>query len=150
MPEIERPPAVHVARRAGLWVPVCAYAAAIFVMSSLSQPPQPPAGVGDKGVHVLVYAGLALLVLRALAGARLDRITGGRALLAVGVTVLYGASDEWHQRFVPGRSAELLDLAADAAGALAAVALAAAVSQIRYGRPDDRIGESPGKVGQAS
>jgi VanZ family protein len=36
------------------------------------------------------------------------------------LTVLYGASDEWHQMFVNGRHAEWRDLRADALGALAA------------------------------
>jgi VanZ family protein len=30
---------------------------------------------------------------------------------------MVGALDEWHQRYLPGRSAELLDLAADALAA---------------------------------
>jgi VanZ family protein len=32
----------------------------------------------------------------------------------------YGATDEWHQSFVPGRQADAADVLADALGALAA------------------------------
>ena len=52
-------------------------------------------------------------------GEPLDR----HALLAILITVAYGASDEYHQRFVAGRSSELADLYADAAGASVAAAL---------------------------
>jgi VanZ family protein len=44
-------------------------------------------------------------------------------VLAVVITTAYGASDEYHQRFVTGRSAELADLYADGAGACAAAAV---------------------------
>ena len=42
------------------------------------------------------------------------------AYAAAELTVLYGASDEWHQMYVPMRTAELHDLIADAIGAFAA------------------------------
>lgn len=47
----------------------------------------------------------------------------GRAWLAVLLASLYGVSDEVHQAFVPGRSADLLDWLADTAGAAVAVSL---------------------------
>lgn len=47
----------------------------------------------------------------------------GRAWLAVLIASLYGVSDEVHQAFVPGRSADALDWLADTVGALAAVTL---------------------------
>ena len=44
-------------------------------------------------------------------------------LMAVGVTSLYGATDEWHQSYVPGRYAEVADWVADTLGALLATVL---------------------------
>lgn len=73
--------------------------------------------------HALAYGVLGALVVHALAGARWRGITAGRAAAAVVVAGLYGLSDEFHQRFVPGRTAELLDLGADVAGALCGVLL---------------------------
>ena len=53
-----------------LWGPVAAYLVAIFLESSVSQVPELPTGVSDKDAHGFLYAGMALLILRALAGAR--------------------------------------------------------------------------------
>lgn len=98
--------------------------AAIFVGSSLPNVPSPPGGLTDKDVHVALYAGLAAVLLRALAGGSWRRLTLRRALEAAAVAALYGVFDEFHQRLVPGRSFETMDMAADAAGAaLASVVL---------------------------
>jgi VanZ family protein len=55
--------------------------------------------------------------------------TGGYGWRQIGPSVLiaslYGASDELHQYFVPGRSAEVADWVADTLGALVAVLFAA-------------------------
>jgi len=51
-------------------------------------------------------------------------VTIALAVWAATLAVAYGVTDEWHQRFVPGRSATLGDLAADAVGAVVAVAIA--------------------------
>jgi VanZ family protein len=97
---------------------------AIFVGSSLPNVPSPPGGLTDKEVHAALYAGLAAVLLRALAGGSWRRLTLGRALEAAAVATLYGVVDEFHQRLVPGRSFETMDMIADAAGAaLASVVL---------------------------
>jgi VanZ family protein len=98
-----------------LWAPVVVYMAAIFYLSSLPQPPL-PAG-GDKPWHSIGYFGFALVVVRAVAGGLPRRITGRTAVLAIAIAVAYAASDEIHQMFVPGRSADAADLIADAVGA---------------------------------
>ena len=106
-----------------LWLPVVIYAAGIFIVSSLSHPPMPP-GLSDKSDHGAAYAGLALLIVRALAGAEWTGVTAAACLAAIALASLYGASDELHQLFVPGRTADLHDLLADAMGATLAVAAA--------------------------
>ena len=45
-------------------------------------------------------------------------------LLACTVAIVYGGLDEWHQSFVPARSAEIGDLGKDAVGIFSAMALA--------------------------
>jgi VanZ family protein len=47
------------------------------------------------------------------------------AFMAWGVSVLYAASDEWHQTFVPTRVGTPWDVAIDAAGAALGLILAA-------------------------
>ena len=98
------------------WLWPVAVAALIFVASSRSH--LAPTGVthGDKVVHFAVYGLLATLICRLGRGWR----GAAWALLAASA---FGASDEWHQSFVPGRSAEVADWVADSLGAALAVSL---------------------------
>jgi len=74
----------------------------------------------DKVVHGVLYG-----VLAAIVGVGLRRAgqAGPRAEFHAPwvFAALYGLSDELHQLFVPTRSCDALDLAADTAGALMAV-----------------------------
>jgi VanZ family protein len=94
---------------------------AISVLSSFHRLPAPPGGLSDKHVHALVFGLLAVLWCRAIARGRYGRLSLIHLGLAWVVAVAYGALDEWHQAFVPGRSSDVLDLAADATGALLGV-----------------------------
>lgn len=102
-----------------LWLPVALYMAFIFGLSSISQTPSLPEG-SDKGAHALLYSGLGLLLVRALAGGMGRRITLRIALSATLIGGVYGISDEIHQHFVPPRQVEALDVVADTVGAGAA------------------------------
>lgn len=104
-----------------LWAPVVVYMVAIFIGSSISEPPPIPGGT-DKPLHSSVYFGLAVVVVRAVAGGLPRRIRAGAAAMAILITVGYGVTDEFHQLFVPGRSADVYDVLADAIGALAGTA----------------------------
>jgi VanZ family protein len=105
-----------ISRRVSLWGPVVLYMAAIFYISSLSQAPLPP-GLPDKPAHAFGYVGLGFVIARALAGGLPPRITRRQFFIGLAIAVAYGASDEFHQRFVPGRTGDLPDLFADALGA---------------------------------
>ncbi len=117
-----------------LWLPVILVCALIFTLSSFSQLPSPPSGISDKHEHFTIYFLLGLTLVRALAGGRLAGVTLPVALIAILLVTLYGASDEFHQSFVPGRDSSVLDLAADSVGALAAGVLLLAWAIIRRGR----------------
>jgi len=98
----------------------------IFGLSSMSSLPPPPGGLTDKHAHFVTYGVLAALVVWGLTDRAPARTTWAAAAAAVALAALYGASDEWHQSFVPGREVSALDLAADTGGAaIAAVALRA-------------------------
>ncbi len=110
--------------RLGLWGPVLLQMALIFGASSLSNPGTLPGGVSDKAGHFAGYLILSVLIVRALAGGRASGISWRVLLLAIAGAALYGVSDELHQRFVPGRTPDVLDVAADSAGAAAGALLA--------------------------
>ena len=67
----------------------------------------------------------------------LERVPPGRgpraAVLAVLAASAYGASDEWHQSFVPSRSAEVADWMTDTLGAGFMVAAYTASPRVRHG-----------------
>jgi VanZ family protein len=111
------------ARRWWLWGPVVLYMAVIFALSSMPEPPAPP-GIDDKTQHFAAYAGLGVVTLRATSGGVVTGLRAGAAIAAWAIAAIYGASDEFHQRFVPGRSADLLDLRADALGAAVGIGIA--------------------------
>lgn len=110
-------------RKIWVWSPPVLLMALIFLMSSLSAPPDIPGDLSDVSAHVFVYAVLGVLVLRALANARWSGVTIQMIGWTFVVTVAYGISDEFHQRFVPGRMAEVRDLLADMVGALIGIAI---------------------------
>jgi VanZ family protein len=112
-----------------LWGPVVVVMALIFSASAMSDPGAPPGGLSDKSAHFLAYGALGAALIRALADGRTAGMTTARVLLAAVIASAYGVSDEVHQSFVPQRSPELMDLAADAAGGLSGAAALAALAK---------------------
>ncbi len=108
------------------WVPPLLWAAVILVLTSIPGAQLPSTNVhdADKLVHLTMYGVLGWLCARAIWTR--ERVTRSLLLLLAAVS-LFGAVDEWHQQFIPGRSMELLDWMSDTAGAgagLLAMALA--------------------------
>lgn len=106
-------------------VPALLVMALIFWASSQPEGVVPDFGANDWNVkklgHVLIYAALAVAYLHALAPGR--RPTWRQGLAAVVLAGLYGATDEFHQSFVPGRGAGLADVGIDTFGAALGVLL---------------------------
>lgn len=105
---------------AGYGLLTLAYMVGIYWLSS--QPElgvrreEPLSRLGMNLVHVPVYAGLAVCFLQALAGGRATQTPRAASLLALLGAAGYGALDEWHQSFVPGRSASIGDFLLDLVG----------------------------------
>lgn len=102
------------------WLPAASWAGLIFVLSATSDPARRAPSwilVHDKLVHASLFAILSLLICLAMRRAHsaswLRAATVGFVL-----STLYGATDEIHQLFTPGRVPDLHDAAANAAGAL--------------------------------
>jgi VanZ family protein len=76
----------------------------------------------DKVVHVGLFGLWAVLFSRALARSCRSMGAWTLAVSTVAATCAWGILDEAHQLSVPGRTADPWDLAADAGGAVLAVA----------------------------
>ncbi|MGI6209534.1 MAG: VanZ family protein [Anaerolineae bacterium] len=107
--------------------PAVGWMALIYVVSA--QPTLPTVGEAwlDRLVkalsHSAEYAILAILVARPALATR-SRLSRNQVVPLLGLCFLYACSDEVHQYFVPGRVADVLDVAADTLGAsLALLAL---------------------------
>ncbi len=105
------------------WLPAILMMLVIFGFSSIPSDEMPNFGSGDlvvkKGGHLLGYG---LLALAYWAGLRFDKRRWWLALL---FAIIYAASDEYHQSFVPGRHPSWVDaLVIDGGGAAAALGLA--------------------------
>jgi len=107
----------RVDRSLSSWLPPLVYMAVIFAVSAQPNPlPEVTARVSDKVLHLVEYSGLAALLVRALT--REGWGWRDAMLAAMVMTSLYGASDEYHQAFVPNRNPAVSDWVADSLGAL--------------------------------
>jgi VanZ family protein len=107
-------------------VPV-AWGVFILALTSVPNPNLPGGFHADKLGHFAMYAVLGVLSVRAL-GPRM----AVRALVGILVgAAIFGAFDEWHQQFIPGRSLDRADWFADALGASFGVMLSAAIRSRR-------------------
>lgn len=73
-----------------------------------------------KSAHVAEYFILGLLLFRAFRGGSMGSWNWRWTFFAVMVVVLWAASDEFHQSFVPTRTASVVDVVIDTAGGVLA------------------------------
>ena len=101
------------------WLLLIGLCLLIFWQSSGPLPPRTPYLPGlDKLAHFAVYALLAFLAARAFATMPFPDQARVVPWAAASFAALYGISDEIHQSFVPGRSADAWDWGADVFGAI--------------------------------
>ncbi|MCB9070573.1 MAG: VanZ family protein [Calditrichae bacterium] len=92
----------------------------IFILSSFSKLPTMELTFKwhDKVAHAIAYGTFAFFIARAFYYQ--NRFPGWRrnmVILAIVIATVYGALDEFHQSFVPGRMVDFWDGVADAVGA---------------------------------
>jgi VanZ family protein len=105
------------------WLPPILWALLIFTFSSN------PTGkvssnywfdfVVKKIVHVVEYGIFALFIYRGLLNSGIDKKSSG--YWAVFLSFIYGATDEFHQSFTPGREPTIRDIIFDTIGATLAI-----------------------------
>ena len=108
------------------WLPLIACLGLSFFLSA--QPNlQPPVQFtnSDKVYHLGEYTMLGLLLARALRASLPGWSAITIAIVTVALGSLWGASDEIHQSFVPGRDCSVFDWCADTMGVLFAQCLRA-------------------------
>jgi len=112
------------------------WALVIFIASSIPQHSIPHFALlsQDKLLHLLVYFVFTGLLYVALNHqTRFPSLARRPGLWAILIAGIYGLTDEIHQSFV-GRSADVLDLVADIAGAVLFVAAVSLLRAIRRSR----------------
>ncbi len=119
------------------------YAVLVFYFSSQSSLPEavrPIFAGSDKVAHFLEFAFMGGLLFLTFANA------GWRpwdAPFAIALGAVYGATDELHQLFVPGRTADTFDALFNALGAVTAVLILAYLDHRMHPSP------APAKTGNA-
>ena len=114
------------------WLPLVLWMGLIFILSAQPSLPHHPDTLLDlilkKVAHMMEYGILAFLLWRALSRGRgaLSRLA---LVTAFFVSVLYAASDEYHQTFVPGRNGTSVDVGIDAVGALVALLIVGSLAR---------------------
>lgn len=89
-------------------------------MSSLTKIdfPQPEVPFWDKWIHFVEYAVLGFFLMRNLTTETVQKLKENAFLITFLFGTFYGASDEIHQYFVPGRQSDFMDFVADTFGIL--------------------------------
>ena len=89
----------------------------------------------DKVAHMAIYGLLALSVFHAFGGARFSQTHPHLVpLLVILFCSVYGLSDEFHQSFVPNRSADVFDVLADSIGAVIVCIIRIVITHLRKKR----------------
>jgi hypothetical protein len=101
------------------WLPPILWAMAIFTVSSFTVGSSSDFYWKDfvvkKTAHIIEYGILATLIYRALVN---SNVSNKKAMLySVILAFLYGATDEFHQSFTPGRGPKFTDVLIDTFGA---------------------------------
>jgi VanZ family protein len=105
-----------------IYIPLCLYWILIFILTTLPAESLPGIGISDKINHLLAYFGLGVLLKLAIDfQSKYPVLKKKSSVYTLGIGALYGALDEIHQIFIPGRSCEFMDWVADVVGVAAGI-----------------------------
>jgi hypothetical protein len=118
-------------RPLGYWLPVLVYMGVLFWLSSRERGLDLARWglweLSDKWQHMIGYSVLGMLLFRAFRGNLAFPVVPS-ILCATLAGAAYGASDEIHQRFVPGRTMDPRDALADIVGTFVGAVVVALVA----------------------
>jgi len=134
-----------------LWFPVFLWCGVIFILSSIPTLPSPEILWWDfvlkKSAHIIEYGILYFLTYRALTKNFLKQKNLLFTVYCLLFTLFYAISDEYHQSFVPGRHAKLMDVGFDFLGML--ISYLKIKKNVDFRVDDRRSKNQPFKTGSA-
>ena len=105
-----------------VYLPLALYWIILFTATTLPGNQLPDLHLSDKIEHFSAFFILAVLLNLALIFQRKSFVLFKyAALVTIVITLFYGAIDELHQIFIPGRSADIRDWLADSTGVILGV-----------------------------
>ncbi|MBT8378568.1 MAG: VanZ family protein [Ignavibacteria bacterium] len=117
-----------------VYTPLIIYWIILFIATTLPVQSVPTFAVSDKLHHLAAYFVLSVLLhLTLLFQRKSEYLFNNAPSMAIIIASVYGALDEMHQMFVPGRFAEVLDWLADLGGAvLGVVFVSFLIKKLKY------------------
>ncbi len=91
-----------------------AYWALIFFGTHIPKASMPSLNASDKVYHCGAFMGLSFLLCWAIPSSRFS--LGTILILTASIALVYAVLDEWTQQFIPGRTCDIWDVAADSVG----------------------------------
>ncbi len=99
------------------WAPFYFYAGVIFLLSSIPRPlPRIVIPHFDKLLHIFEYTLFGFLGSRAFKNSSKKIFFENFKIIAILLSIVYGISDEFHQRLVSERQFSIFDMVADSIG----------------------------------
>ncbi len=93
----------------------------------------------DKVEHIALYAGFGFLLYLTLKNSSNPAYVNHAFIFAIIFGIIYGAIDEFHQYFVPGRTASIWDFLTDGIGVIIAQAIILIKNRINFETDDTYI-----------
>ena len=102
-----------------VYFPLVVYWIILIVLTSIPLDTMPKVGISDKFNHFAAYLVLSILLYLALSFQdKFPALKTYSFIFTILIASFYGALDEIHQAFIPGRLAEWFDWLADIAGSI--------------------------------